>query len=86
MSFHNDVSKSARWHAGDVARLFDGPFGDAVVLGFDDEDNVLAGRPYAYASSVGTTGPSVLLGSESIVYTSAVFDRFVKVGKERTTT
>lgn len=86
MSFHNDVSKTARWRAGDVARVFDGPFGDAVVLGFDDEDNALVQRPYAYASCVGSTGPSVLLGHERIVYPPAALYRFAKVGDGRTTT
>ena len=85
MTFHHDVSKSARWHAGDVVRVFDGAFSDAVVLGFDDEDNALVERPYAYASSVGTTGPNVLLGHERIVYPT-LDDRFVKVGDKRTTT
>ena len=83
MSFHRDVSKSARWRAGDVVRVFDGPFGDAVVLGFDEEDYALVQRPYAYASGVGTTGPGVLLGSEKITYPT--LDRFVKVGDKRTT-
>ena len=82
MSFHHDVSKSARWHAGDVVRVFDGAFGDCTVLGFDDEDNALVHRPYAYASGVGTTGPTVLLGSERIVYPS--LDRFTKVCDKRT--
>lgn len=81
MSFHNDVSKSARWHAGDVIRLGDWPFSDAVVLGFDDEDNALVERPYAYAHCVGTTGPTVLLGHERIVYGS--LDRFLKLDKGR---
>lgn len=85
MSFHRDVSKSARWHAGDVVRFGDWPFADAVVLGFDDEDNALTERPYAYASSVGTTGPSVLLGHERGVYPSVVLDRYIKVGDKRTT-
>lgn len=83
MSFHREQSTSARWNAGDVVRLFDGPFSDAVVLGFDEEDNALVQRPYAYASCVGTTGPGVLLGSEKITY--ATLDRFVKVGDKRTT-
>jgi hypothetical protein len=84
MSFHKDVSKSARWRAGDVVRVFDGPFSDAVVLGFDDADSALVQRPYAYASGVGTTGPTVLLGSERIVYPT--LDGFAKVGDARTTT
>jgi hypothetical protein len=86
MSFHNDVSKCARYHAGDVLRLFDGPFGDGVVLGFDDEDNAHIQRPYAYASGVGTTGPNALLGSERIIYRAIELPRFAKVGDKRTTT
>ena len=82
MSFHNDVSRSGLYRAGDVLRLFDGPFGDGVVLGFNDEDHALIERPYAYASCVGTTGPSVLL-HERIIYPS--LDRFTKVGDKRTT-
>ena len=83
MSFYHETSKSGRWHVGDVVRLFDGPFGDGVVLGFDDADQVLVHRPYAYVSSVGTTGPTVLLDSERVVYGTP--DRFVKVGEGRTT-
>jgi hypothetical protein len=84
MSFSCDISKSGRWQAGDVVRVFDGPFGHAIVLGFDDEDNALVQRPYAYASGVGTTGPTVLLGSERIVYPS--LDNFLKLDSGRTTT
>jgi hypothetical protein len=84
VSFHREVSTSGRWLAGDVVRLFEGgPFGDGVVLGFDDDDNALVQRPYAYASCVGTTGPTVLLGSEKIVYAS--LDRLTKVGGARRT-
>lgn len=55
--------------AGDVLRVFEfgAPFGDAVILGFDDEGNAKLTRPYVYAHGVGTTGPTPLLGSE--VYT-----------------
>lgn len=86
MSYHNDVSKSGRYHAGDVVRLGEWPFADAVVLGFDDDDNALTERPYAYASSVGTTGPVVLTGHERGVYSCVALDRYVKVGDKRTTT
>lgn len=55
------------YRAGDVVRLFDGAFGDAVVLGFDGGGSYAKlARPYAYASSVGTTGPTVLVGTEII--------------------
>ena len=86
MSYHRDVSNCARYHAGDVIRLFDGPFGDGVVLGFDDEDHALIERPYAYASGVGTTGPNILLGSERIIYRAIELPRFEKVGDKRTAT
>lgn len=82
--FHRDVSRSARWHAGDVIRFGEWPFADAVVLGFDDEDNALTERPYAYASSVGTTGPSVLLGSERGVYSCAALNLYRKISDKRT--
>ena len=85
MSFHNDVSKSGRYRAGDVIRFGEWPFADATILGFDDEDNALTERPYAYAASTGTTGPTVLLGSERGVYSAVVLDRYVKVGDKRVT-
>lgn len=50
---------------GQVVRCFDGPFSDAVILGFSPEGQAKVSRPYAYASGVGTTGPGVLLGSET---------------------
>jgi len=83
MTFHRDVNTSGRWHAGDVVRLYDGAFSDGIVLGFDDNDNALVQRPYAYASCVGTTGPGVLLGSEKIVYPT--LDCVTQVGNGRTT-
>lgn len=85
MSFHRDTANSGRWHAGDVVRFGEWPFADAVILGFDDADNALTERPYAYASCVGTTGPGVLLGSERGVYSCASLDCYVKVDKGRTT-
>lgn len=56
-------------NAGDVIRLFDGPFGDAVILGFNDINEALVSRPYAYASCTGTTGPTVLTGAETLTLT-----------------
>ena len=56
---------------GDVIRLGDWPFADAVILGFDDFANVKLSRPYAYASNTGTTGPTVLMGAETGVYPCA---------------
>lgn len=74
MSFHNESYSlhdfPKRGHdtilfAGDVIRVFDGPFGDAVILGFSDEGECRLSRPYVYASGVGTTGPTPLLGAET---------------------
>ena len=67
MSFHNETSDKSGTvlKAGDVIRVLDGPFGDAVILGFDDEGSARMSRPYAYASNVGTTGPTPLLGTET---------------------
>jgi len=57
--------------AGDVIRVFDGPFGDAVILGFNDEGIAKVSRPYVYAHGIGTTGPTPLLGAETYeLYTS----------------
>ena len=53
--------------AGDVLRVFDGPFGDAVILGFNDAGDAKMARPYAYAHTVGTTGSTPLVGTE--IYT-----------------
>lgn len=55
---------STQFHAGDVIRVFDGAFADAVILGFDAEGNAKVSRPYAYANSVGTTCVNALLGAE----------------------
>jgi hypothetical protein len=86
MTFHRAVSNCTHYRAGDVLCLFDGPFGDGVILGFNDADDALIERPYAYASCVGTTGPTVLLGSEKIVYRGIELPRFEKIGDKRTTT
>lgn len=59
---------STQLHAGDVIRVFDGAFSDAVILGFDAEGNAKVSRPYAYANSVGTTCCNSLLGAETIDY------------------
>ena len=50
--------------AGDVIRLGDWAFADAVILGFNNDGDALLHRPYLYAGSIGTTGPVPLLGSE----------------------
>lgn len=54
--------------AGDVIRLGDWAFADAVILGFNNDGDALLHRPYLYAGSTGTTGPVPLLGSERIVF------------------
>lgn len=53
-------------HAGDVVRMNSwGAFPDCVILGFNDQGDAKVSRPYAYTSSVGTTSPTVLLGTET---------------------
>ena len=79
--FH--ITESNGFKAGDVVRVFDGPFGDAVILGFDEKGEAKVSRPYAYASCVGTTGPSVLLGAET--YSLPTWHFKEKVGGKRTT-
>ena len=58
------------WLAGEVVRLWPdtnhGAFGDAVILGFNDDGLALLGRPYGYVSCSGTTGPNLLVGFERI--------------------
>jgi hypothetical protein len=84
-SFHNETDVGTTLRAGDVLRVTSGAFPDAVILGFADNGNVKCSRPYAYASSVGTTGPTVLLGAETIIYTMAEIGRYDKVGDRRET-
>jgi hypothetical protein len=61
-------------------------FGDHLVLGMSDKDRngdvwVRLARPYAYASCVGTTGPTVLTGSETYdVSLKTLITRFTCVG------
>lgn len=56
-------------HAGDVVRMNDfGAFSDSVILGFNDNKGYTTARvsrPYVYASGVGTTGATPLLGTET---------------------
>ncbi len=91
MSFHNESYSlhdfPKRGHdtilfAGDVIRVFDGPYGDGTILGFNDAGEAKVARPYAYASGVGTTGPRALLGHEDIVYTVGNLKHFVKQANE----
>jgi hypothetical protein len=52
-------------HAGDVVRMKSwGGFADATILGFDGNGNARVARPYLYASGVGTTCPTSLVGVE----------------------
>jgi len=61
------VSHGITLDAGDVLRVFGGPFGDAVILGFNDAGDAKMARPYVYAHNVATTGPTPLVGTE--IYT-----------------
>lgn len=77
--FSRETSRDGKWRAGDVIRrntlsvahalgvpVQHLAFSDAVILGFNNEGVVRISRPYVYASSVGTTGPTPLLGCEDI--------------------
>ena len=51
--------------AGDIVRMNNGsPFMDCLILGFSSDGYTRLARPYAYASCVGTTGPTALTGVE----------------------
>lgn len=85
-TFHHDRTPDATASAlvaGDVIRLFDGAFGDAVILGFDDDNWAKLDRPYAYASGVGTTGPTVLLGHEPMIIRAIELARYEVVETNR---
>lgn len=62
----------------------DQPWSDNLVLGISEDGDVRLGRPYAYASCVGTTGPGILLGSE-VYHVSAkrMIESYVCVGGRR---
>lgn len=85
MSFHRTQSAIPGLivNAGDVIRLFDGPFGDGVILGFNDISEARVARPYVYASSTGTTGPVGLTGVEYVTLTpanlAAVLDKWPRL-------
>lgn len=83
MTFH--LTEFGPRKAGEVVRVFDGPFGDAVILGFDEKGAVKLSRPYAYASLTGTTGPTVLMGSETLEFSAESFAWYYKrvVGGDR---
>lgn len=68
----SEGKKETTFHAGDVvrSRLMDGNFSafcDAVLLGFTEDGYAKLARPYVYASSVGTVGPTVLTGVETYI-------------------
>ena len=95
MSFHittSDVSVfNARLHrltAGDILRVLhkDSAFPDAVVLGFNENGDVKVSRPYVYASSVGTTGPTPLLGCETFVIEASKLKHYALLGHGRVAT
>jgi len=82
MTFHittdyHTLHKGCPLHAGDVIRVFDGPFCDAVILGFDEKGNAKLCRPYVYATGTGTTGPHGLLGSEVFEVTPKVLANYL---------
>lgn len=85
-SFHHDRAPDATQSAltaGDVIRIFDAAFGDAVILGFDDENNAKLSRPYAYGHNVGTTDPTVLLGSETLIFRAIELARYEVIETKR---
>ncbi len=66
------VDKQGRiWSAGQVflsKHDTGGPWSHCLILGFSTgpgEEFARVSRPYAYASCVGTTGPTVMLGCET---------------------
>ena len=87
------------FRAGDVVRPKDGAeyaFADCVVLGFSRPDKfndvyVKLGRPYCYASCVGTTCAGTLSGVEEYTMSAkqlveqrvVVGDKFVSAGSTR---
>jgi hypothetical protein len=69
-SFHKadvvHVAPGVHLHPGDVIRLNSwGAFGDCVILGFNEQGEARVSRPYAYATGIGTTGPTLLQGAET---------------------
>ncbi len=84
-SYHNTTSPQAHvWEAGDVVRINgESPFMDAVVLGFNDKGYAKLARPYVYASSVGTTGPTALAGVEYIEMVDLTRANWTKVASSR---
>ena len=80
---------SVEFNAGDIVRERnrDNAFIDAVILGFSPPNqwgdvSAKLSRPYVYASCVGTTSPTVLMGAETYtVNVKTLVERFEVVGK-----
>ena len=82
MSYHGDTSACGQFHKGDVLRLFNGPFSDGVILGFDESGSFKVARPYVYASEVGS---APLIGTEMIEYPPTTLTRVERVDTGRIT-
>ena len=70
MSHHVEqhTLEGVTYNAGDLWQAWEGAWGTHLILGFTaDGKEVKLARPYAYASSVGSTGPTVLSGVEVYV-------------------
>lgn len=85
-----DLEASGSWQAGDVARNKNkdmlSPFSDHVILGFSEDGQARVSRPYLYASGVGTTGPTPLLGCETYeLSVNALTEYYEKIGRGRIT-
>lgn len=76
-SFHIEEAHGRK--AGDVIKAGDGAFMDCVVLGFNEAGDAKLGRPYAYVSGAGTTGPTTLVGVEHVVVYAASFKESLKL-------
>lgn len=70
-TFHIESAHGRK--AGDVIRAGSGAFMDCVILGFNEAGDAKLGRPYAYASGVGTTGPTTLTAVETFIVYAASF-------------
>lgn len=84
-TFHLETAPNTTLVAGDVINVGRGAFMDAVILGFNERGDAKVSRPYAYASNVGTTGPTPLLGAETYVLDAARLILNPKVGDKRKT-
>lgn len=87
-TFH--LEQSGYWKVGDMARnknkdmLY--PFSDHVILGFSEDGYAKVSRPYVYASGIGTTCPTPLLGCETYeLSVNALTTCYDKIGRGRTT-